>query len=393
MCGVIVLVACAGKFLASALAARFCGLSWRESGALGVLMNTRGLMELIVLNIGLDLGVIGPTLFAMMVVMALVTTFMTTPILELIYPAEQQTRDILLAPQPKPAGVAAVAPAEPEPEGAGFTILLCIAFTGSGPGLVTLARTLQRRGHVSRTYGLHLVPPSDRGSFILGSGAEKQSTVTMDPLLEQASAMDLTVRPLSFVSSEPGEDICRVAEAKKADLILLGWHKPLLSQKRLGGTVYQVMKDARCDAAVFIDRGLGKVKHVLVPFLGSPHDRAALALANRVMENVGARVTILHVVEPGRERRGEVFGAREEAAQVFDEVGGARVELRVVEHAEPAEAALEESSKGYDLVVVGIGREWGLEERPFGIQPEVLMDQCPVSLMVVHRGPIKPDAA
>jgi len=60
------------------------GLSWREGSALGILMNTRGLMELIVLNIGLDLGVISPTLFAMLVIMALVTTFATTPILHLI---------------------------------------------------------------------------------------------------------------------------------------------------------------------------------------------------------------------------------------------------------------------------------------------------------------------
>jgi nucleotide-binding universal stress UspA family protein len=132
------------------------------------------------------------------------------------------------------------------------------------------------------------------------------------------------------------------------------------------------------------------VKRILVPFLGSPHDRAALALANRIMENVAGQVTILHVVEPGRTERGEKIGAREEAAQVFDEVGGGRVDLRVVEHTSPADAALEESSRGYDLVIVGIGREWGLEERPFGIQPEVLMNECPVSLLVVHRGPIRP---
>ena len=86
MCGLIILVACAGKFGGSAVAARLTGLRWREAGALGILMNTRGLMELIVLNIGLDLGVISPTLFAMMVIMALVTTFMTTPLLEVVYP-------------------------------------------------------------------------------------------------------------------------------------------------------------------------------------------------------------------------------------------------------------------------------------------------------------------
>lgn len=84
MCAVIVLVACLGKLGGSAVAARFAGMSWRGSAALGVLMNTRGLMELIVLNIGLDLGVLSPTLFAMLVIMAVVTTMMTAPLLHLL---------------------------------------------------------------------------------------------------------------------------------------------------------------------------------------------------------------------------------------------------------------------------------------------------------------------
>lgn len=82
----IIAVAVAGKFGGSAIGARASGMTWREAGALGALMNTRGLMELVVLNIGLDIGVIPPQLFAMMVVMALVTTVMTTPLLRLFEP-------------------------------------------------------------------------------------------------------------------------------------------------------------------------------------------------------------------------------------------------------------------------------------------------------------------
>jgi Kef-type K+ transport system membrane component KefB len=84
ICGSIILVASIGKFGGTLSAARLVGLGWREGSALGILMNTRGLMELIVLNIGLDLGVLSPTLFAMLVIMALVTTLATTPILHLI---------------------------------------------------------------------------------------------------------------------------------------------------------------------------------------------------------------------------------------------------------------------------------------------------------------------
>lgn len=86
-CGIIIFVATLGKFGGTLGAARFTGLDWRTSAALGILMNTRGLMELIVLNIGLDMGVISPPLFAMMVLMALVTTIATTPILKRLTPA------------------------------------------------------------------------------------------------------------------------------------------------------------------------------------------------------------------------------------------------------------------------------------------------------------------
>ena len=86
ICGLIIMVAVAGKFGGTLVAARATGLNWRDAAGLGVLMNTRGLMELIVLNIGLDLGVISPTLFTMRVVMALVTTLATTPALHLLVP-------------------------------------------------------------------------------------------------------------------------------------------------------------------------------------------------------------------------------------------------------------------------------------------------------------------
>jgi Kef-type K+ transport system membrane component KefB len=84
LCGIVTLVAIFGKFGGTLFAARLTGLNWRDAAGLGVLMNTRGLVELIVLNIGLDLQVISPTLFTMLVIMALVTTFMTTPALSLV---------------------------------------------------------------------------------------------------------------------------------------------------------------------------------------------------------------------------------------------------------------------------------------------------------------------
>lgn len=89
-CGLIMVVAIAGKFGGCALAARLSGIDWREAGALGILMNTRGLVELVVLNVGLEIGVISSEVFTMMVLMALATTMMTSPFLEWMYPAHRR---------------------------------------------------------------------------------------------------------------------------------------------------------------------------------------------------------------------------------------------------------------------------------------------------------------
>ena len=102
-CGLIILVATAGKLGGSMLASWLSGMPAREAAGLGTLMNTRGLMELVILNIGLDIKVISPALFSMMVLMALFTTFMTTPVLEMICP----DRLLRVRPASVPAGVPA----------------------------------------------------------------------------------------------------------------------------------------------------------------------------------------------------------------------------------------------------------------------------------------------
>lgn len=102
VCGLIIAVAVTGKFGGTLLAGRLTGLNWRYAASLGVLMNTRGLMELIVLNVGLDLGVISPTLFTMMVLMALITTIAAGPMLHLLMrqPLSEGRDDHLNATRP-----------------------------------------------------------------------------------------------------------------------------------------------------------------------------------------------------------------------------------------------------------------------------------------------------
>lgn len=95
-CALIIIVATAGKLGGSMLSSRISGMTWREAGSLGILMNTRGLMELVILNIGFDIGVISPALFSMMVLMAIVTTFMTSPVLELVYRDQPATKETMI---------------------------------------------------------------------------------------------------------------------------------------------------------------------------------------------------------------------------------------------------------------------------------------------------------
>ncbi len=371
MCGLIIVVACVGKFGGSAIAARLTGLRWREAAALGILMNTRGLIELIVLNIGLDLGVISPTLFTMLVLMALVTTFATSPLLEWVYPISELGEELAGGDDERTA----LRPA--------FTVLMCVAYDRSGPGMVTLAAALAGdRGGL--LYALRLVPPNDRSSFVLGQRAAAPETTALTPLLERARELDLDVHPLAFVSSQPAEDICNVAAVKRADLVLMGWHKPLLGKTALGGTVHEVMRHAPSDVGVLVDRGLARVDRVLVPYLGSLHDRGALALAARLARFAAADVTVLGVVPVGDTDAAERLA--NDVTAVFDgtqwSLGSG---LKIVEDAEPAEAALRESEQPYDLLLIGAGAEWGLAHRPFGVHAETIIARSTTSLLIVRQ--------
>lgn len=91
--GLILLVAVTGKFCGAFFASKLSGMSWREAGAIGILMNTRGMVELVALNIGLDIGVISRLVFTLLVLMAIITTLMTTPILELLYHPNRSDRN------------------------------------------------------------------------------------------------------------------------------------------------------------------------------------------------------------------------------------------------------------------------------------------------------------
>lgn len=366
LCLGIILVACVGKFGGSAAAARWVGFSAREASAIGVLMNTRGLMELIVLNIGLELGVISPEIFTMMVLMALVTTVMTSPILSWLLPAQPSHSTAALA-------------------GVDAAVLVCVADPGLGQRLAVLGHALLRGRSNPVLHVLHLTRTRDRLSQYLDdpAGQARAAEDVLGPIGGAAENLGLGMQTLVMETDDPASDICRVARARAARLILMGGHKPLLEASYLGGVSGQVMETADCDVAVLIDRGLSRVEKVLLPYRGGAGDRVALRLANRLMRG-GATVVLLHVVPPDRADGGPKLGATEALAGAFpaEAAGSGAVEVLVVKNADPLAAVLAEAGKGYDLLLVGCGEAWGLDRR-LRLRPEELIHDSPVSLLVV----------
>ena len=351
-CGLVIGVATLGKFGGSALAARITGLGWREACALGVLMNTRGLMELIILNIGYDLGVLSPALFAMMVLMAVATTLATTPVLAAIYPPALFRAELAAAPTTARG------------------VLAAVALPSSGPLLVDVAAALAENAE-SPLYVIHLERPPERGMLGVGVAAAASNSTALAPTLAHAQARGLNVRPLQFLSRSPADDIRDVARAKGAGLVVMGWHKPVWSRTVLGGTVQAVMREADADVAVLIDRGLAwPPRRVLVPFAGTAQDRAALRLAARVARRDGAAVTVLGVVRPG------------DAAPAVELPEGVPP-MRVIAAASPIDTVIREAA-AHDLTVLGVGEGWQLEPHVFGLRSERLAADCPSSLLVVR---------
>jgi Kef-type K+ transport system membrane component KefB len=274
----VLVVACVGKFGGATLAARFTGLGWRESSVIGVLMNTRGLMELVVLNIGLDLHVISPRLFTMMVVMALFTTFITSPILARIYPAGRLVDELASERDGRPA-------ADPA-----FTVLACTAPSDDDGGALTalaaaLAGPRAMPSGEGRVFALRLLPPPDSASVAFG--AEQNDGAAIEKLVARGAELGVAVRPLSFVSTDPSRDICRVAATKGAGLCLVAWERPLLGSAGLSRTVREVLDQAPCDVGVLVDRGLGEIRRIAVH--GSSASAAA-QLGRRLARGTGAEM-------------------------------------------------------------------------------------------------------
>jgi nucleotide-binding universal stress UspA family protein len=328
--GAIVLaVATAGKLLGSALPARWGGLSWRESFALGVMMNTRGLMELIILNIGLELGVLSPVLFAILVLVAVFSTLITTPILTLLFPTHtfvaQQT-----GPHP--------------PTLPALSLLTCLSHPEAVAGLARLSSQLCRSSD-ARAYALRLVPVQEDSSLFPSEPlTEEEDVASAAVRLSQSHGVDM--QPISFPSANPARDICTVSRLKKADLILMGAHRSLLGRGPLAGLVQEVAINADCDVAIFLEMGFEGARRVLVAQAG-PDTAAIKRILSWLSQSPGIQII------------------------PFDLASG---------NAD----SLIEAAQGYDLVIIGFRGHWMQALSGFDLSKGRRVREMPCSLLVVH---------
>jgi len=405
MCAMIVAVASAGKFGGSVVAARITGLNWRDSSALGVLMNTRGLMELIVLNIGLEMNVISPTLFAMLVIMALVTTFATTPILHLItrhqIPEVQPFPELgtlspepLVAPQapilaPHPAPHAAPRPAQPparpmlartehsailvpvsNPEGVAVLVELALAATPQDappPRVLALVKT----------------PP---GGVRSGLREADQRVPPRSPAL--AAALDLALQrgsiitPQAVWTTNPAADILAFAKEPQIGWLLLGSHRAVFGSDFMGGVVREILDKALAlpvHVAVVIHGGERPLDRVFAVVDRGTHGRAALDLALRVAIRKRSGLHAVLVPEDGTAEDTELLDLIRDAGRAL----GRRVHTDVL--SAPTAAQLARQTPG-GLVVIATN----LADK-VGLSPEGFADgkRCVVVVQGSDSAPIQ----
>ena len=346
VCGAVVGVAVLGKLGGSALAARFTGNTWKDSLTIGALMNTRGLMELVVLNIGYDLGVLTPKIFAMMVIMALVTTFMTGPALDLIERIFGKGEDEVVGPAPG---------ARP-----GWRVLISFGQPQSGRKLLQLATELSRNDTSSLSVtALHLSTSEDLNP-IERADVERES---FELVKEEAARIQLPLETVFKVSNDIARDIVQVTNAGGYDLLLVGSGKPLLRGTLLGDLlgfttraldpskligsltgqtslmpaddqlderVRQFIEGAQCSVGIFMDKGYTRPDRILLP-LFAPGDLFLFNYAERFMRNVNARVTVLDVA--GLTAREPSFHAEAQRLAQNSPDRLMIVDRRVVDHA------------------------------------------------------------
>jgi Kef-type K+ transport system membrane component KefB len=365
LCALVVFVAIAGKYVGTYVAARISGIAPRDASALGWLMNTRGLTELIVLNIGLGLGVITPLLFTMLVIMALVTTVMTSPLLEMTYPKRLMAASAILD----------------DPDG--FRVLVPIANPSAPTALVALAAALLMPDTQDRIYPMSLMSIDDDYLYAstpleVDRGLEKCRQQLLG--LSQRHVSPAQIQPIAEIANDVARTTAHYSQHEKIDLVLLGWHRPTFSSNRLGGRVGQILSTVAADVAVYVDQPeqTTPIKQILLPYLPNAHTDLGLKLALRLLLNDPTReLSILRLKTMAFEDAFEQIldGLKQDVRD--------RIALPILQTQDPMTAVVEASATA-DLVIAGVSPTWGLARQSLGRYTDELAVCCQSSLLITR---------
>jgi|688.fasta_scaffold32061_1 Kef-type K+ transport system membrane component KefB len=354
--GLILATAVFTKFSGSALAARYIGMNVRESLMVGALMNTRGLMELVVLNIGYDLGVIGPEIFAMMVIMALVTTFMTGPTLDLIdrfFPARNAAPTF-----------------SEETEARRFKVLVPFGDPERGRNMVRVANAFIRRNDNAGVVALHLSPSSELNQFNV---AERERD-SFRPIRHQAKRDAMRIEMLFKPSNDIDKDVVAAINSGVFDMAIVGigrsiyegtllgrlvgltnriinperlidtltGREKLFEQTEFDDRVRMIVREARVPIGIYVEKGFEKLDRVVVP-LFALGDSPLLTFAQKLVHNNGTSITFV-----------DLAGVFEQSPEMLAVVRGMEAaapdHVRLISQVDLNEAAL----KDQDLMLIGL---------------------------------------
>ncbi len=344
---VILFLSVLGKFGGTALAARYVGQSWKDSLSLGALMNTRGLVEIVVLGIGLELGIISENIFTIMILMALVTTVLTNPLLDLI--------EHLFKPDDAAEKLSSKVKAS-------FKILISFGPPKMGSTLLRLADQLTLKVNKRvEVHALHITPSNEVKPY----EALLFEREGFAPIRATAQLLGLRLETIYRNTSDVDREIYQTVENGNFDLVLVGAARPMFNSKSTGGILKQLLDDSEANIGVLVDRGFVLAEGLLV-LLGSEADRALLQYALRLMVSTKSRVTVLKIGEGQNVDLQDESAPYYEHALNFNEV----IEQRIPE---------KELLSNYNLVLVGLEQWNELNEAK-----ATWLKECPSVLVVKH---------
>ena len=297
----VLAVACIGKFVGAASAARALGFRSRKASAIGVLMNTRGLTELVILNVGLSKHVLDTKLFTILVLMAIFTTVITEPLLRLVYPDKMLARDVADAERAALGLIDAYrVVAVVEPEGSEGLVDTGVALLGTEDPSELLLTRFEATG-----------PRNEVGAGLLGQLAGIAAGFdSLQGLVRQARAQGATSQVRSQASDDPPRDLLAQCDAVEADVLLLPADHPCAAT---------AMAAAEC-AVVLFHRPASGDSVVVRPGPGAD-GLAAIEQGLRIATRLGLPLVVSESGDRRNDKRAEDLVARLAAAGVAARYG------------------------------------------------------------------------